>query len=96
MTRAAGQLGLTALTALLLVLVANRVTWAERDTALEIEVGVEEAELHEAESVEAVNTVSTSTVLLGGNKTITRVETLSQRTLCSHGIKPFPGIRLNT
>ena len=91
MTRAAGQLGLTALTALLLVLVANRVTWAERDTALEIEVGVEEAE-----SVEAVNTVSTSTVLLGGNKTITRVDTLSQRTLCSHGIKPFPGIRLNT
>ena len=89
MTRAAGQLGLTAL---LLILRAIRVSRAERDTVLEIEVGVEEVE-----SVVTVSTVSTvSTVLLGGNKTLTRVETLSRRTLCSHGIKPFPGIRLNT
>ena len=79
MTRAAGQLGLTALLLL-------RLTGAAPDTRLEIDVRVEEVETRETG-----NTVST--VLLGGNKTLTRVETLSQRTLCSHAIKPFPGIR---
>ena len=79
MTRAAGQLRLTAL--LLLVL-----TGAGGNSVLELDVGTEEVE-----TLETRNTVST--VLLGGNKTLTGVETLSQRTLCSDGIKPFPGIR---
>ena len=71
--------GQLGLTALLLL----SLTRAAPDTRLEIDVGVEEVEIG--------NTMST--VLLGGNKTLTRVETLSQRTLCSHAIKPFPGIR---
>ena len=79
MTRAAGRLRLTAL--LLLVL-----RGAGGNSVLEIDVGTEEVE-----TLETGNTVST--VLLGGNKTLTGVETLSQRTLCSDGIKPFPGIR---
>jgi len=79
MTRAAGQLRLTAL--LLLVLKGTG-----GNSVLELDVGTEEVE-----TLETRNTVST--VLLGGNKTLTGVETLSQRTLCSDGIKPFPGIR---
>ena len=83
MTRAASRLWLTAL--LLLVLKGVRVKGTD-NTVLEIDVGTEEVE-----SLETGNRVST--VLLGGNKTLTGVETLSQRTLCSDGIKPFPGIR---
>ena len=65
------------LTALLLLLEVFRAG----DAVLESEVGVEEV----GETF--------STVLLGGNKTDPRVETLSRRSFCSHGIKPFPGIR---
>ena len=79
MTRAAGRLRLTAL--LLLVLKG-----AGGNSVLEIDVGTEEVETLETEN-------KVSTVLLGGNKTLTGVETLSRRTLCSDGIKPFPGIR---
>ena len=65
------------LTALLLLLEVVRAGAA----VLESEVGVEEVE------------ETFSTVLLGGNKTDPGVETLSRRSFCSHGIKPFPGIR---
>ena len=85
MTPATGRLRLTALLLLVPQGIRARGT-GDNESLLDIDVGVEEVE-----AVDIGNKVST--VLLGGNKTITGVETLSQRTLCSHGIKPFPKIR---
>ena len=37
--------------------------------------------------------VTFSTLLLGGNKTDTSIESLSERTFCSNAVEPFPNIR---